>query len=322
MVANLLDRTSPTTPVTPSTLDATSNPTSAQTAALSGDTTGNATSSEINITGTDTTHNDGSAAHNIDNESTSETPAPKLPITEGLRTSAPASNGTAGRPTVLNQNEAPNIALERAEHEKSEPSADDKDASPTEEGEATAEVEARGGDPEKRVDGNEDADEEGAAGIEGRGVSGDGMSTPPADPVFGVVVPDIIPPPDYPNPFLLPQGHPEAPYVTQTVEFVERVVMEKDAELPKLKLEDLRIDVEDMVNAWAGFDRAMGYPEAKVSGHSIAYWNNITHVFAGQRTQTRHRLPPGTSWMVDKSRSSVRKTARNIERSRVWCRGS
>lgn len=119
----------------------------------------------------------------------------------------------------------------------------------------------------ENVDGEEKAmDVDEAASPPG----GDDRNALVVDPIYGIVTPDPAPRTIYPNPFRLPLNHPEAAYVTTTVRFVERVATEKEKELPKLKLEDMRDDVEDMVNAWAGFDRAMGYPGPKVS-HSLSW---------------------------------------------------
>lgn len=63
-----------------------------------------------------------------------------------------------------------------------------------------------------------------------------------------------------PNPFKPAVDRPEEKYVTEVVHFLERVAGEREKALPHLKLTDLREDVEDLVNVWAGIDRSMGYP--------------------------------------------------------------
>lgn len=89
------------------------------------------------------------------------------------------------------------------------------------------------------------------------------------------------------NPFLLDMNAAEAGYVTDTVRFVERTAGEKESENPQLKLQDLREDIEEVVNSWAGLDRRMGYPASNVS--NSCGW-------LCQKTANRTNRQKDTSW--------------------------
>lgn len=83
-------------------------------------------------------------------------------------------------------------------------------------------------------------------------------------------------PPPQPNPFALDPDSGEEAYVTDAIKFLETAAAKREKEQPHLNLQELKEDVEDMVNAWAGLERRMGYPAPNVScavciGRSVSY---------------------------------------------------
>lgn len=72
-----------------------------------------------------------------------------------------------------------------------------------------------------------------------------------------------------PNPFLPGPEADEAPYVNQTIRYVEGVANQHEKDRPDLDLQYPREEVEDMLALWGGVDRAMGYPASNVSIRSF-----------------------------------------------------
>lgn len=77
------------------------------------------------------------------------------------------------------------------------------------------------------------------------------------------------------NPFLPALDDPEAQYVTDVVRFLEGVPNEYKGKLPQMKMRELKEDLEDVVNFWAGVERIMGYPEPNVSCQCCNLWVSL-----------------------------------------------